>query len=225
MITRLSIITLTALGIFILTSSGLDALAKPNRPQTKSPTKTQPAVTPRQKAGTIKNIRKVRNQLYGAQKLASQRHANAATTLRRARDTERALKDNHAAAMTSALRRVPSVRPEGMSRQEYAMRDRGVRDAVKALQTATANRANAEGFANSTRRELREARRQVKAANRTLSLAKKDNWVAAYKTAHRVIPKRPKTRPRKITFNAKTLGPTPKGSAPTRGILKTSPRK
>lgn len=222
---RLPILALTALGVYLVMSATSPVLAKPNRPQTKPATKTQPVVSPRQKAGAIKSIRKVRNQLYGAQKLASQRHANASTTLRRARETERALKDNHTAAITRAMRRAPSIRPQGMSRREYAMRDKSVRDAVKALQTATANRANAESFASTTRRQLGEANRQLKAANRTLSLAKKDNWVAAYNMAHRTAPKKPKTNPRKISFNAQTLGPTPKGSGTPRGILKTSPRK
>lgn len=179
----------------------------------------------------VGQFRSVRNNLARERKLALQKHTNAERNVQRTRETERARKDVHDAALGAALKRVPGNRPEGVSLTDYAKRDRGVRDAAKLLQTATARRTKAEATFSQTRTGLREANRQVRAANRTLSLAKKSNWINAHRVAGRAKPSIPATAPRKISYNFTPQGPTPKGptlqgaGAPRKGILKTSPRK
>ncbi len=190
-------------------------------------TSTKHAALPRTaQSKAIKQFRTVRNALMAQRKVAAQKHANAARSLQRAKETERASKDVHTAAMISALKRVPAKRPDGVSAADYAMKDRGVRDAVKKLQTAAARRGNAAANLTQTRANFKEANRQVSAANRTLSLAKKTDWVNAYRIAGRAKPAIPPTRARKISYIFTPQGPTPKGTGgPRKGILKMSAGK
>lgn len=165
------------------------------RPAGQSTTASaQPKVSPQTSRKAVRDLRNVRNQLSGAQTLARQKLANAQTTLTRTRETERALGDT------------------------------GLRESSREMRAAKARRLNAENTVRDFALQYVEARRQTKAANRTLSLAKKGDWVSANASAGLKNAVRPKPRLRKITFNDTPLGPSPQGSGARKGILKTRTR-
>lgn len=149
----------------------------------------QPKLTKSQSTAAVRQLQKVRNKLGRAEKLAKQKYKNVETTVRRTREVEQGLLDGGARESSSEFRR------------------------------AKARRVNAENALSDFGAEYKEARRQTRSANRTLSFAKKGDWISAHSSASAKNNRSPKPVLKKITFNEKPLGPTPKGNRKRAGFL------
>ena len=211
------------LGMTLMSASDCTAQKRLKPVQKHKTTPKNPVLPKAAHNKAVGQFRAVRNNLARERQFSAQTHGSAARSLQRARETERARKDVHDFAK-AAYRRGP-MGTTNVDKAERSQLYEKQKIATRNLQTATARRANAEATFSQTRTNLKEAHRQVSAANRTLSFAKKGDWVNAHRVVGRAKPLKPATRPRKISYNFTPQKPTPTGAGSRKGILKTSPRK